>query len=111
MLGGGFDRGSYVILEADTNVPLEAIRLFELPLILNFLSQNRGVAIMPTGGTSSSDILKTIQPYVEREVISRNLKIYEEVKPTKEQFEPYIALMRGGATNLRGTRLRGPRSR
>jgi hypothetical protein len=100
VLGGGFDRGSYVILEADTNVPLEAIRLFELPLILNFLSQNRGVAIMPAGGTSSSDILKTIQPYVEREIISRNLKIYEEVKPTKEQFEPYIALMRGGATNL-----------
>ena len=100
VLGGGFERGSYVILEVDTNVPPEAIRLFELPLILNFLSQNRGVAILPTGGTSSSDIVDMIQPYVELTIIKRNLRIYEEVKPTIEQFAPYIALMRGGATNL-----------
>ena len=100
VLGGGYERGSYVILEADTNVPLDAIRLFELPLILNFLSQNRGVAIIPLGGTSSDDILKMIQPYVEQDVINGNLRVYEEVKPAKEQFKPYIALMRGGATNL-----------
>jgi len=100
VLGGGYERGSYIILEADTNVPLEAIRLFELPLILNFLSQNRGVAIMPAGGMSSDDILKMVEPYVGKDVINRCLRIYEEVKPAKEQFKPYIALMRGGATNL-----------
>jgi len=100
VLDGGYERGSYVILEADTNVPLDAIRLFELPLILNFLSQNRGVAVMPAGGTSSDDIIKMIRPYIEEDVINRCLRIYEEVKPAKEQFKPYIALMRGGATNL-----------
>ena len=99
-LNGGYERGSYVILEADTNVPLDAIRLFELPLILNFLSQKRGVAIMPAGGTSSDGIIKMIKPYIEEEIINRCLRIYEEVKPAKEQFKPYIVLMRGGATNL-----------
>ncbi len=100
VLHGGFRRGSYVILEAETNVPLSAIRLIELPLILNFLSQGRGVAIVPPGGTDSEQIHEMIQPYIPREIINSNLKIYEEIKPEKDQSKPYIALMRGGATNL-----------
>jgi hypothetical protein len=99
-LGGGYEKGSYVILEADTNVPFTAIDLFLMPLMLNFLSNKRGIAILPPCGISSRDILNDLEPYVGIDVIKRYLRIYEEVKPSIQQFEPYIALMRGGATNL-----------
>jgi hypothetical protein len=100
VLGGGFERGSYVILEADLDVPIEAFRLFELPLILNFLSQNRGVAILPEGGSSASEIVRMLEPFIELDIINKYLRIYEDIKPSIEQFAPYIALMRGGAANL-----------
>ncbi len=100
VFGGGYPKGSYIILEAETNVPLSAIRLFELPLALNFLAQGRSVAILPAGGTDSEEIKQLLTPYIGEETFSRLVRIYEEVKPGKNQLKPYIALMRGGATNL-----------
>lgn len=100
VLGGGYTKGSYVILEADTAVPIEAIRLFELPLACNFISQSRGVAIIPSGGTDSEEIRKLITPYVGEEAFAKYVRIYEEVQPGKNQLKPWIALMKGGATNL-----------
>jgi KaiC/GvpD/RAD55 family RecA-like ATPase len=100
VFGGGYPRGSYVILEADMNVPLSAICLFEFPLALNFLAQGRGVAILPSGGTDSEEIKQFLTSYIGEELFNKLVRIYEEVKPGKNQLKPYIALMRGGATNL-----------
>ena len=41
LLGGGYPKGQYVLLEAERNVPIDVIRLFEYPLTWNFLSQQR----------------------------------------------------------------------
>ena len=100
VLSGGYPKGSYIVLEADTNVPLDAIRLFELPLALNFLSQGRGVCIMPSGGTDSKEVRELTVPYLEEGVFDKYARVYEEMRPGKDQLKPYIALMRGGATNL-----------
>lgn len=43
---------------------------------------------MPAGGTDSDDIIKMISPYVGEDVINRCLRIYEEIKPVEEQFNP-----------------------
>jgi len=100
VLGGGFPKGAYVILEVDANVPHQAIHLLEFPLVLNFLSQRRGVCIIPSSGYDSEELRRLITPFIGEAIFDKYARVYEEIKPGKDQTKPYIALVRGGSTNL-----------
>jgi KaiC/GvpD/RAD55 family RecA-like ATPase len=90
VLGGGYPRGSYVVLEADANVPISAIGDVTYCVIRNFLSQNRGVTCFPIGGSSSRVIESHIAPYIERNRLGKYLRIYEIANGTKGQAKPYV---------------------
>jgi len=66
MLGGGFPRGSYVVLEADPNVELKEVRLLTLGVGMNFASQGRGVFYLPPGGFRSREVAELMHRYLTR---------------------------------------------
>ena len=104
VLGGGFPRGTYAVLEADTSVSLEEIRLFTHGMTMNFLSQKHGVLFMPVGGADAQELANHIQPYLDSEAM-RFLRVAEELKaeeaPSRQiKIPPYIVLMKGGRNNI-----------
>jgi KaiC/GvpD/RAD55 family RecA-like ATPase len=77
VIGGGFPRGEYVVLEADTNVTLEEIKLLTQGIFMNFISQGRGVIFSTTGGEARDGVRKSFVPYLTGESVNRYLKVVE----------------------------------
>jgi KaiC/GvpD/RAD55 family RecA-like ATPase len=104
VLGGGFPHGSYVVLEADTNITLEELRLVTHSIMLNFLSQKQGLLILPTAGVDGKEIVGLLSPYLSKDDL-RFLRVAEELKTeemnTQEsRIPPYVVLMKGGRNNI-----------
>jgi circadian clock protein KaiC len=76
-IGGGFPRGEYVVLEAASNVTLGEIKLFSRGIILNFISQGRGVIFSTTGGGVRDRIRNLLVPYLSDEVVDQYLTVIE----------------------------------
>ena len=100
LLGGGFPKGAYVVVEAGTDVSLQTIRLLTFGITMNFLSQGRGVLYVPAGGADASEIRDHIVPYVGIEAFCRQMRVAEEMKESKDQNKPYIVLLKGGRNNI-----------
>lgn len=104
VLGGGFPRGAYAVLEVDTDVSLDELRLFTHGMTMNFLSQGLGVLFVPVGGADANEIVGHIGPYLRPEDLHL-LRVAEELKveqmSTKEVTIPsYVVLMKGGRNNI-----------
>jgi KaiC/GvpD/RAD55 family RecA-like ATPase len=78
LLGGGYPRGSYVLIEIGENVPDTIRNLLTEPLMLNFLSQSRGVTVIPRPNSSARALVKSLEPYTSRETILTYLKVHEK---------------------------------
>ena len=103
-LGGGFPRGTYAVLEADTEVSLDEIRLFTHGMMMNFLSQGQGVMFVPVGGADAQELVGHVRPYLEEGSLEF-LRVAEELKveeaPAKQvEIPPYVVLMKGGRNNI-----------
>jgi KaiC/GvpD/RAD55 family RecA-like ATPase len=93
ILGGGFPRGTYAVLEASTDVSVAEVRLITRGLILNFISQKRGAMIIPTGGVGSKRIKSSIAPYATEEAFNRYLRVSEQVEGSSSEpgkIPPYV---------------------
>lgn len=104
VFGGGFPSGTYVVLEADTNVSLEEIRLLIHGMAMNFLSQKLGVLYLPVGGADAKETVSHMEPYLREEDL-KLLRVAEELKAeeltTQEtKIPPYVILMKGGRNNI-----------
>jgi len=80
VLGGGYPKGQYAILETDPNVPIEVIRLFQFPLAWNFLSQDRSVLMLPTLGAESSEIMRLMTEHIPVASFEGRVKIFERAR-------------------------------
>ena len=80
LLGGGYPKGQYAVLETDPNVPIEVIRLFQFQFAWNFLSQERGVLILPTLGAESSEFKNLMTKHVPVETFEKHVRIFERVR-------------------------------
>jgi KaiC/GvpD/RAD55 family RecA-like ATPase len=104
VLGGGFTRGTYAVIVADTNVTLEDIRLFTHAAIWNFLSQGLGVLYLPPGGAGVNEVVGELRRHLELKDLE-NLRVAEEFKsdePTAKeiQMSPNVVLLKGGENNI-----------
>ena len=104
LIGGGFPRGAYAVLEVDTMVSLDELRLFTHGIAMNFLSQGLGVLFVPVGGADAHEIVGHIRPYLRPEDLQL-LRVAEELKveqmSTKDMTIPaYVVLMKGGRNNI-----------
>jgi len=94
LLGGGYPKGQYAVLETDPNVPIEMIRLFQFQLAWNFLSQERGVLILPTLGATSTELKNLMTKHIPVETFERYVRIFERVRSISRlnmgQQPPYV---------------------
>ncbi|MDA4114726.1 MAG: hypothetical protein OK474_11840 [Thaumarchaeota archaeon] len=77
IIGGGFPRGAYVVVEAGRNVTLEETRLLSDGTAMNFVSQQRGVIFSTTGGEATDKISNSLLPYLTGEGLSQYLRVVE----------------------------------
>lgn len=77
VLGGGFPKGSTVLVELGTDVEREIYFQLYIPIILNFLTQNKYVDIIATMGTSEEKIVSALSSYLDVKELS-NININAE---------------------------------
>ena len=95
ILGGGFPKGTYFVLEIATDVQISEMRLITKAISLNFINQGRGTMIVPTGGIDSKEIREGWLPYTTVEEFDRLVKIQEpvpssKVKGPRKSLPPYL---------------------
>jgi KaiC/GvpD/RAD55 family RecA-like ATPase len=100
ILGGGFPRGSYVLLEAATDVEVQDITLMARPTGLNFITQHRGAQIIPMAGQASREVKASFERYVSPEIFNKYIRVTEEASVGKFRAEkgpppPYLVTLEG----------------
>jgi KaiC/GvpD/RAD55 family RecA-like ATPase len=67
LLSGGFIKGSYNVLEIGSKVSNEEYHSIVIPILLNFIRQNRGVVAVLTGGDHAETTRAELLPFVSEE--------------------------------------------
>ncbi|MEM4576366.1 MAG: ATPase domain-containing protein [Candidatus Nezhaarchaeales archaeon] len=94
MLGGGYPRGSIVLVDVDPRVTAE-YHLIVTPIIWNFIAQGRGVIITPSPGVDHNLVRRRIEGGgFTRDEINRLLRVCIKRYPEFE-LEQYIYLLEG----------------
>jgi circadian clock protein KaiC len=95
ILKGMFRRGGYNLLEIEKDVAFPLERLTR-PTVCNFLNQGHGVLIVPPQGVSAETIINSLTPYVDSQLLKRNLKVANyQVEAGGQPAEPYILSLKG----------------
>jgi KaiC/GvpD/RAD55 family RecA-like ATPase len=76
VLGGGYRRGSYVLVDVGEGVPYEAYRLLMRPTMLNFLLHGRGVTLYPSSGVDPVRVRKSLISHTSEDVVNRLARFY-----------------------------------
>jgi len=86
--------GCYNLLEIERDVTLSPERLLR-PIVSNYLNQGGYVVILPPYGLSASTIFKSLEPLVDKEILSCNLRVVDFKAFSDEDVEPYAILFEG----------------
>lgn len=103
ILGGGYKRGSYNILDVDDNVTYDEYMLVLRPILLNFLHHGFGVLMVPMAGEHPESIREDLEKHIEPNLIQDRLFFLDYFSTTAAK--PYIIPM--GATRKEGSQSRG----
>ncbi|MDA4113545.1 MAG: AAA family ATPase [Thaumarchaeota archaeon] len=102
IIGGGFPKGAYVVLEPSTDVMVNEMRLFTRGVTMNFINQRRGVIIWPTAGVNARELKKFLVRFTTDELFDSYTRIAEQQERTDARqgsLPPYVIPM----TRARGT--------
>ena len=77
ILGGGFPRGSIILLEVEDNVPRGGVSSILNPIRLNFVNNGNGVFCVPSAGLSGEYVKESLKPFAEKSLFDKNLQIAE----------------------------------
>jgi KaiC/GvpD/RAD55 family RecA-like ATPase len=80
ILGGGFPRGTYAVVEVSQDVTVSEVRLLSVPLTLNFINQGRGAMVIPMGGVDSKQMKNAFSRYTTNEAFNKYMRISEQVE-------------------------------
>ena len=95
MLGGGYPRGSPVLLEIDEHVSTLQYHLIIVPTALNFMAQGRAIMVIPSTGVDPNIVKQRAEEggFTEKEIndlLRACVKAYPGIKK-----EPYIVPFEG----------------
>ncbi|OYT44569.1 hypothetical protein B6U90_05090 [Thermoplasmatales archaeon ex4484_6] len=113
ILGGGFKRGSYNILDVDDNILSSEYLLLLRPVLLNFLHHDQGVIMITPAGEHPESIRNDLGTYIDIERISDKLYFLDYFTATsrKEYIIPMSSTTRREGAQQKGMeviqRLRG----
>ena len=88
LVGGGYDAGSYNVIEVDENVSNEEYHSVVVPILLNFMSQDRGIFAVLTGGDHAESMKKDLVKFISEEQFDNHIRIADYFTPTSTA--PYI---------------------
>jgi KaiC/GvpD/RAD55 family RecA-like ATPase/archaellum biogenesis ATPase FlaH len=93
LLGGGYPRGSNVMIELTNQLPEAIFKLLVFPTALNFGAQGRGVAVIPTGDTMADEFYETVFSTIGKDAANRLLKLAEIVNPSRNQDRAHLVTL------------------
>jgi KaiC/GvpD/RAD55 family RecA-like ATPase len=90
ILGGGFKRGSYNILDVDDNILSSEYLLLLRPVLLNFINHDQGVLMVPSAGEHPESIRNDLGSYIDLDTLSEKLYFldYFATSSVKEYIIP-----------------------
>jgi KaiC/GvpD/RAD55 family RecA-like ATPase len=77
LLGGGVRKGSFVLVETDSNVPPAGIQALLNTLGGNFVNQGGSCFVVPFTGSSSEYVAEGLKPYIGTEALEERVRIAE----------------------------------
>lgn len=80
VLGGGLPRGSYAVLEVSDDATVSDIRFITRALTLNFITQGRGVMMIPMAGVDGKSVRASVLPYTTEAAFDNFMRISEQVE-------------------------------
>ena len=97
LLGGGYRRGSVVLLEIGENVSYNEYHLIVAPTAWNFLTQGRGVTVFPSLGIDSEIVKRvTLRGGITEDEMARLVRVCELRFPGSHEPSPsYIVSFKG----------------
>jgi KaiC/GvpD/RAD55 family RecA-like ATPase len=75
LLGGGYAKGSYNVIEVDLNVPDDEYQLVLRPILLNFLMHERGIVAVLNGGSHSQAMKEDLARFMPEEQFDRLVRV------------------------------------
>jgi hypothetical protein len=87
LLGGGYQKGSFNLLEIEYGVGT-AYNCLIFSAIVNFLNQAKGVAILPSEGTTAKTFHEGISPFTEN--FEKNARVVERDNAEEKETRPYV---------------------
>ncbi|MBN1539759.1 MAG: hypothetical protein JW939_06405 [Candidatus Thermoplasmatota archaeon] len=103
ILGGGFKRGSYNILDVDDNITSSEYFLLIRPVLLNFLHHEHGILMVPPAGEHPESIRADLMDFVGERSLNELLFFLDYFSASSQK--PYIVPM--GATRKEGLQQKG----
>lgn len=88
LLQGGYAKGSYNVIEVDENVSNEEYYSVVRPILLNFISQGKGVFAVLTGGDHADSMKADLTCYIPEETFDNSFRIADYF--THKTDSPYI---------------------
>jgi KaiC/GvpD/RAD55 family RecA-like ATPase len=88
LLDGGFRKGSYNVIEIGHKVSNEEYYTLVIPILLNFISHNRGVVAVLTGGDHAETTRAELIPFMAEEHFDKYVRIADYF--IANSSKPYI---------------------
>ncbi|MFH0816537.1 MAG: gas vesicle protein GvpD P-loop domain-containing protein [Methanobacteriota archaeon] len=88
LLGGGYAVGSYNVLEVDENVSSEEYYMVVRPILLNFMSQQKGIVAVLTGGDHADAMRKDLTRFIPAEQFDKYVRIADYFQQRTDM--PYV---------------------
>ena len=104
ILGGGYKKGSYNILDIDDTVTSMEYMLILRPILLNFIHHRYGVVMVPPAGEHPESIRDDLRYYLDEDSLDRYLYFldYFSSSASKPYIIPMGAGRRDGTVQQRG---------
>jgi len=88
LVGGGYDAGSYNVIEVDENVSNEEYHSIVVPILLNFMANDRGIFAVLTGGDHAESMRKDLVKFIPEEQFDNHIRIADYFTPSSTA--PYV---------------------
>ncbi len=94
MIEGGLRKGTITLIELSPGVPVIASAAIESAIICNSITQNRGVAWIPTKKAGAESAREELLGFVSADSFDKNVRILEPHAPTGAP-KPYAVTLEG----------------
>lgn len=94
ILGGGYRKGSYNILDLDDNISTEEYMTILRPVLLNFIDHDYGVLMVPPAGEHPEALKTDLERFMPREMVEGKVFFFDYFSASSNR--PYIIPMAVG---------------